>query len=138
VGRTLTAETEEENAMSTSTPKEVLESMRDWVNAGDLASMMSLYEPSATAAQEPGTLLHGAAAIQDNLADFIAMDGTLDLEVARVLQADDIALVIVHWTFDGVGTNGEPVAMRSRSSDVRRRQEDGTWRFVIDNPWGTD
>jgi ketosteroid isomerase-like protein len=22
--------------------------------------------------------------------------------------------------------------------DVLRRQGDGTWRFVIDNPWGTD
>jgi hypothetical protein len=25
-----------------------------------------------------------------------------------------------------------------RNADVLRRQADGTWRFVIDNPWGID
>jgi len=25
-----------------------------------------------------------------------------------------------------------------KSADVLRQQPDGTWRFVIDNPWGTD
>ena len=32
----------------------------------------------------------------------------------------------------------EPVSLASRSADVLRRQADGSWRFVIDNPWGTD
>ena len=26
----------------------------------------------------------------------------------------------------------------ANDADVLRRQADGTWRFVIDNPWGTD
>jgi hypothetical protein len=29
------------------------------------------------------------------------------------------------------------VRMKARSGDVMRRQEDGTWRFLLDNPWGT-
>jgi ketosteroid isomerase-like protein len=29
------------------------------------------------------------------------------------------------------------VRLASRNADVLRRQRDGTWRFVIDNPWGT-
>ena len=42
------------------------------------------------------------------------------------------------WTFDGAGPDGEPVRLAAKNADVLRRQEDGTWRFVIDNPWGTD
>jgi ketosteroid isomerase-like protein len=30
------------------------------------------------------------------------------------------------------------VHLEARNADVLRRQIDGTWRFVIDNPWGTD
>jgi ketosteroid isomerase-like protein len=52
--------------------------------------------------------------------------------------ADDLALVIGVWSFEGTGPDGEPVRLAARNADVLRRQSDGTWRFVIDNPWGTD
>ena len=42
------------------------------------------------------------------------------------------------WSFTGTGPDGEPVQLASRNADVLRRQSDGSWRFVIDNPWGTD
>ncbi len=51
---------------------------------------------------------------------------------------DDLALVTGIWSFDGTGPDGEPVQLAASNADVLRRQADGTWRFVIDNPWGTD
>jgi ketosteroid isomerase-like protein len=44
-------------------------------------------------------------------------------------------------TTDGVlepEPHGEAVKLAARNADVLRRQADGSWRFVIDNPWGTD
>jgi ketosteroid isomerase-like protein len=46
--------------------------------------------------------------------------------------------VIGVWSFEAAGPDGEPVRLAARNADVLRRQADGTWRFVIDNPWGTD
>jgi ketosteroid isomerase-like protein len=66
------------------------------------------------------------------------MKGTLELKVTRVLQATDLALVAGVWSFNGTGADGEPVMLTGHNADVLRRQADGTWRFVIDNPWGTD
>ena len=66
------------------------------------------------------------------------MKGKLDLKVTRVLEASDLALVATVWSFAGTGPDGEPVALAAKSADVLRRQADGSWRFVIDNPWGTD
>jgi ketosteroid isomerase-like protein len=62
----------------------------------------------------------------------------LDLKVKRVLQASNLALVTTEWSFSGTGPDGKLVNMAAKSADVLRQQADGTWCFVIDNPWGTD
>ncbi|HVH27536.1 MAG TPA: SgcJ/EcaC family oxidoreductase [Vicinamibacterales bacterium] len=124
--------------MSRGTPEQVLESIVDGINAGNLDALMSLYEPSAAFAAQPGSLAHGLQGVRESLAAFIAMKGTLDLKVTRILQASDLALVIGVWSFTGTGPGGEPVKLTGHNADVLRRQADGSWRFVIDNPWGTD
>ena len=124
--------------MSTATPEQVLESIVTGINSGDLESLMPLYENDAAFVPEPGNLAPGPAGIRESLNGFIAMNGTLDLNVTRVLQADDLALVVGVWSFDGTGPGGEPVHLEANNADVLRRQTDGTWRFVIDNPWWTD
>ena len=125
-------------AVGTATPEQVLESIVAGINAGDLDSLMPLYESEAAFATQPGSLAPGAAGIRGALNGFIGMNGTLDLEVTRVLEVDDLALVSGVWSFDGTGPDGAPVRLEARNADVLRRQADGTWRFVIDNPWGTD
>ena len=122
---------------STASPEQVLDAIVDGINSGNLTALMPLYEREAAFAAQPGSLAHGAPGISEALAGFISMKGELDLEVTRVLEAGDLALVIGTWSFDGTGPDGEPVRLSASNADVLRRQADGTWRFVIDNPWGT-
>ena len=124
--------------MPNATPEQVLETIVPGINSGNLDSLMPLYESEAAFATRPGSLAPGAPGIREALNGFISMKGKLDLDVTRVLEVDDLALVIGVWSFDGTGPDGEPVHLAARNADVLRRQPDGTWRFVIDNPWGTD
>jgi uncharacterized protein (TIGR02246 family) len=124
--------------MSTATPEQVLATIVDGINTGNLDTLVPLYEREAAFATQPGSLAHGTSGISEALAGFISMKGKLDLEVTRVLEVDDLALVTGTWSFDGTGPDGEPVRLEANNADVLRRQADGTWRFVIDNPWGTD
>ena len=120
------------------TPNEVLDTIVEGVNSGNLDALLPLYEPEAGFAAQPGTLAHGRSGIRQGLAGFIAMKGTLDLKVTRVLEASNLALVATTWSFAGTAPDGTPVKIAAKSADVLRRQADGSWRFVIDNPWGTD
>jgi len=123
--------------MSRGTPEEVLKSIVDGINTGNVDALMTLYEPDAAFATQPGSLTHGLAGVRQALDGFVAMKGTLDLKVTRVLEANDLALVAGVWTFKGTGPDGAPVTLEGHNADVLRRQADGSWRFVIDNPWGT-
>jgi ketosteroid isomerase-like protein len=129
---------ESEDVMSRETPEQVLKSIVDGINTGNLDALMSLYEPDAAFASQPGSLAHGPAGVRESLAAFVAMKGTLNLTITRVLEAGGLAFVAGVWSFNGTGTDGKPVTLNGRNGDVLRRQADGSWRFVIDNPWGTD
>lgn len=123
--------------MSPATPEQVLEAIVDGINTGNLDALMPLYESEAAFATQPGSLAHGAPGVREALAGFVSMKGELDLEVTRVLEVGDLALVTGIWSFNGTGPDGAPVQLAANNADVLRRQADGTWRFVIDNPWGT-
>jgi uncharacterized protein (TIGR02246 family) len=124
--------------MSTGTPEQVLASIVEGINTGNLDRLITLYEPGAAFATQPGSLAHGLTGIHESLAGFIAMKGKLDLTVTRILEVGDLALVIGVWSFTGTGSDGQLVQLAAKNADVLRRQADGSWRFVIDNPWGTD
>jgi uncharacterized protein (TIGR02246 family) len=124
--------------MSRETPVQVLEAVVDGINTGNFETLMSLYEPEAAFATQPGSLAPGLGGIRDALGGFVALNGKLNLEVSRVLEVGDLALVVGEWSFAGTGPDGEPMKLAAKNADVLRRQTDGSWRFVIDNPWGTD
>jgi uncharacterized protein (TIGR02246 family) len=119
------------------TPEQVLTAIVEGINAADLDAIMTLYEPKAAFAPQPGMLAHGPQGVRDSVLAFLALKGKLELEVRHVLEADDLALVTGTWSFRGTGPDGQPVTLTGQNADVLRRQSDGTWRFVIDNPWGT-
>jgi uncharacterized protein (TIGR02246 family) len=125
-------------SVSTETPKQVLEAVVEGINTGNFDLLLSLYEPEAAFATQPGTLVQGLGGICEALDGFVAMNGKLDLKVSRVLEVGDLALVVGEWSFTGTGPDGEPVKLAAKNADVLRRQADGSWRFVIDNPWGTE
>ena len=120
------------------TPIEVLNSVVEGINTGNLDSLMTLYEDDACFASQPGQLAKSPESVRQCLRSFIDLKGKLNLKVKRVLQASDIALVTTEWSFNGSAPDGNPVNMAAKSADVLRLQADGSWRFVIDNPWGTD
>ena len=66
------------------------------------------------------------------------MKPTMNVQVQKVFQVDNIALVHASWEMIGTAPDGSPVNIGGKSADVMRRQSDGTWLVLIDNSFGAD
>ncbi len=122
--------------MPAKSPQEVAILVAQRLSTGDLDGIIALYEPSACLVPLPGQVLQGAAAIREGFAGFIALRPTMNLESETVVQADDVAIVYTKWSLSGTELDGRALNMSGKATDVMRRQPDGTWLCVIDNPFG--
>jgi uncharacterized protein (TIGR02246 family) len=102
----------------------------------NLDAILSLYEPDATLSPEPGTWVSGEAAIREALKGFFQREPEFRLKVGRVIQSGDIALLISSWVMRVKDEIGGTVELTGQTTDVVRKQTDGSWKLVIDNPWG--
>ncbi|MEO7649651.1 MAG: nuclear transport factor 2 family protein [Bryobacteraceae bacterium] len=104
-------------------------------NAADVDSLVALYESGAVLAAQSDAAVSGANAVRMGLEAFLALKGRIVIKTSRVIPAGDLALLHGKWSLTGTGPDGAPVAMEGQNAEVARRQADGTWRFVIDNPY---
>jgi len=122
-------------------PEEIHRLWAEAYNASDLESLVALYESGAALVPQPGQAPGvGSSAIRDVLQSFLAQKGELGIEIetTSVIEAGDQALLSSRLCLTGVGRDGKPVAITHNSSEAARRQADGSWRYVIDNPFGGD
>jgi uncharacterized protein (TIGR02246 family) len=109
----------------------------EYINTGNLDGAVELYEPSATFVAAPGKTITGQAAIREVLKGMLAGKPRLTMKVPIVVQNGDLALLVSDYTVVMTDADGKPSTIAARGTEVVRRQTDGTWRFVIDNPTGT-
>lgn len=122
--------------MPARTPEELHELFAEAFTTGDIEIAMTLYEPDAILVPQPGQLVTGLEAIREVLTGFLAMKPTFNLVFGKVFQAGDLALLFSDWTIAATGPDGSIIDMGGRTADVARRQPDGNWLYVIDNPFG--
>ena len=116
--------------MTLNHPWEIHAAFQHAFNAGDVTSLLELYEPDAMLAVGPAESVTGLEAIRGVLTPPANAGMTMTLRTVFVMERGDLALLSGEWTLAGVG---EPRS--GKSSEVARRGADGRWRYIIDNPW---
>lgn len=106
-------------------------------NAGDLNAIMKMYVSDAIFVPKPGTMVKGHDAIRASMVEFMDLKLPIKTQHKQILVSGDVALLISDWTIEGKGSDGKPMKMTGTSSDVVRRQTNGTWLVLIDNPFGS-
>ncbi|GIH21545.1 YybH family protein [Rugosimonospora africana] len=118
-------------------PEGVVASLVERFNSGEVSAMMALYEPDAVMIAKDGRTVTDHAEIAALLERDLKYGLPLEAKARHVFVAGDIAQIVLDWSIDGTGPDGEHVHLGGSASDVARRGADGLWRYVIDNALGT-
>jgi uncharacterized protein (TIGR02246 family) len=120
--------------MPARTPEEIQALIAAAFNAGDIDAFLQLHEEDATVVVPPdGDRVSGREAIRAAVQPTFALRPTIRNEVVDKLQSDGLALIHARWNLAGTD-DGQLVEMSGRATVVSRRQPDGSWRIVLENP----
>ncbi len=114
--------------MPAKTPAELDQLFEQAIRAGDLDAVLGLYESGAAFPNAQGEIKTGLEAVRQEMAPFAAMKPEIKMNIKKIVQAGDIALIHNEWSMPAQSMSGYAI-------EVARRQADGTWRFVIDDPF---
>ena len=117
-------------------PRQLHQAWEKAYHDGDIDALVEFYEPDGTVFPQPGSPVTGHAAIREALVPFVALRGQVRLRTTAVIENGDLALVYGDWSLaGGTDPDGKPVNREGRSTEIMRRQPDGSWRDVIDDPY---
>lgn len=124
--------------MSAPLPQDLNRQLIEELTRGDIEAILSHYEPDALFSPQPGQTAVGLAAIREAFEGFVALKPDISYESADLIaQAGDLAVTSVrNWVVRGTGPKGSPVEFSGSSTEVVRRQPDGSWRYVLDFMFG--
>lgn len=105
-----------------------------YVNAHDVDALVALYEPASTAVDLQGHLLQNPDSLRTSLSALLSTIKHLDGTTRKVLMAGNVALLSSSWCAVLCAHEQGTKRVTGTSVEVARRQPDGTWLFVIDDP----
>ncbi|MDZ5441841.1 DUF4440 domain-containing protein [Micromonospora sp. 4G57] len=118
-------------------PEGVVASLVERFNSGKVSAMMAQFEPGVVLVARDGRPVTDPTEIAAELERDISLGLPLKAKARHVFVAGDIAQIVLDWSIDGTGPDGEHVHLEGSASDVVRRGADGRWRYLIDNALGT-
>ena len=116
------------------TPRLACEALARAINGQDIEAALACFSPGACLVGPDGTAAHGEAAIRSHLAQLIAREARVEIELRGALVASDLALAHERWK---ISCNGAPDSNSAHPSPTLvLRCLAGEWRLAIAAPWG--
>jgi uncharacterized protein (TIGR02246 family) len=123
----------------TTEQNEIMQVILDMTNSfhkKDLSGVLASYEPNAVIVFEPEKPVSGTDAIKQGFMGFFAFDPKFEYSGHEVFINGDLAMHFAPWTMKGKAPDGTEVTQSGLSVVVLRKQTNGKWLMVFDNPFG--
>lgn len=109
------------------------------LESGDIETSVALYEPSAVLFSKSGRTMTGLDAIRQNNASLIALKPTFSIDFIKSTISGDGTLATnrMKANLSWKDAEGKLVEASVDTLEVLRKQDDGSWRYIIDDPYGS-
>jgi ketosteroid isomerase-like protein len=122
--------------MIATSPEHALELLDRAFAQGDLGAVLSFYEEAAVVITEPGKAARGAEELRSFFARAMQSGASATQLKTQVIEAEGVALFLSRWTLHVKGAPAGVAARTFIATTVFRKQADGGWKALIDNPFG--
>jgi uncharacterized protein (TIGR02246 family) len=122
----------QENRLPARTPAEIHPLVQDAFNRGDADALIDLYEPQGVLVID-GQCIVGRNNLRDTFASILSRSGRMTLETRLIVESEGLAVIHGKWIVE-YPSDSEPTITLGVSTEVVRKQPNGTWLFAIDNP----
>jgi ketosteroid isomerase-like protein len=121
--------------MKQETPFVLIERLRKARAEGDIAAVVGCHEPTSLVVVEPGKVLSGTEVIREFNEHVMKL--SIMFEQSTIIEADGVAIHYSRWSREKI-SNGMITVSTGVTTDLLRRQQDGSWLLCLDNPWGIE
>jgi ketosteroid isomerase-like protein len=119
------------------TPDGIVPALLTHINSLDVETIVGFYHPESVFIDEKGHEHRGADGIGAQWKKYFSFGLPITITQRHLFVEGDTALLILDWTYVGTARDGTEVNLAATATDVARRGDDGFWRYLIDNAFGT-
>lgn len=112
--------------------KDVHATLAQAFNTKDLATVLSMYDPTGIFVPEPDKPVTGKEKFEEAIKAILAIPGTMEIRTVYCLETGNLAIGRSEWDI----TDGTEVRVSSKGIELMRQQQDGTWKILIDHAFG--
>ena len=115
--------------MPARSPEEICQLFKQAMAQGDIEAVLSVYDREVAFLNKDRKIVRGLDALRRQLEPMVAAKADFDFTIKQIVDAGDTALMHTYWTVSG------PEPMHVHAIEVARRQSDGSWRWLIGDPF---
>ena len=115
--------------MGADTPEQLCNLFQRYMAEGNVEALLSIYDDEAVFLDQSGESKKGRQGMREVLTPLAAARASFKYTIIQVIQSRDIALMHTRWQ------TSLPQPASSHAIEVARRQSDGTWCWVIGDPF---
>jgi len=119
-------------------PEEMNTAFAKAYNSGSIENLLALYESSSIHVHPNGEIQHGIHSFQQTLVELLQWKGVMVSHNIYCIPFENIALLRAHFILNTVDPDGNPIQMQGHTTEIVRKQPDGSWKYIVDHPFGAD
>ncbi|MBY0087823.1 DUF4440 domain-containing protein [Brevibacillus brevis] len=119
-------------------PEDMNPAFAEAFNTSDINNLLALYEPQAILITQDNEQSHGVESIRATLEQLLQVQGTMVSENVFCIPFENIALLRAHFIIHTTDDAGNAMKIEGHTSEIVRKQPDGSWLYVIDHPFGAN